>query len=66
MLFGYGRLEGLLVEPFTKEMGNASTVGTDKLGADGSLVDFNQQIEVSEWIGAIFPSVVQNVVCRRI
>ena len=47
MLFGYNGLEGL-VEPFTKWMDNAITVGSDRLGADGSLVDFNQQIEVSK------------------
>jgi len=40
MLFGYNGLEGL-VKPFTKGMDNASTVGTARSGADGSLVDFN-------------------------
>ena len=65
MLFGKGGLEGL-VKPFTKGMEDASTAGTHKPGADGSLVDFSQQIEVYEWIRAILLSVVLNVVCRRI
>ena len=66
MLFGYNRLEGL-VEPFTKGMDDASTVRTDRSGADVvSLVDFNQQIEVSEQIGEILLSVVPNIVCCRV
>ena len=65
MQFGYKGLESL-VDPFTKGMDNASTVGTDRSGADGSLVDFNQQIEVSKRIGAILLSVVPNVVRCRI
>ena len=39
MLFDNNGLEGL-VKPFTKRMDNASTIGADGAGADGSLVDF--------------------------
>ena len=46
-------------------MDDASTVGIDWSGDDGSLVDFNQQMEVSKQIGAILLSVVPNVVNHR-
>ena len=65
MLIVYNGLESL-VELFTKGMDNASTVGTDRPGADGSFVDFNQQIEVSKRIRAILLCAVPNVVRCRI
>ncbi len=61
MMFGYHGLEGL-VEPFTKRMDNASTIGADGAGADGSLVDFYCQVEVPKRIRAILEGIVPNVV----
>ena len=61
MLFDYNGLEGL-VEPFTERMDDASTIGADGAGADGSLVDFDCQVEVPKRIQAILLGVVLNVV----
>ena len=61
MLFDYDGLEGL-VEPFTERMDDASTIGADGAGADGSLVDFYCQVEVPKRIRAILLGVVPNVV----
>ena len=61
MLFDYDGLEGL-VKPFTERMDDASTIGADGAGADGSLVDFYCQVEVPKRIQAILLGVVRNVV----
>ena len=61
MLFDYDRLEGL-VEPFTERMDGASTIGADGAGADGSLVDFYCQVEVTKRIQGILLGLVLNVV----
>ena len=61
MLFDYDGLEGL-VEPFTERMDDASPIGADGAGADGSLVDFYCQVEVTKRIQAILLGLVLNVV----
>ena len=64
MQFGYKGLEGL-VKPFTKGVDNASTIGADRTGADGSLLNLDCQVEVAKGIRAIFLGMVLNVVCCR-
>ena len=51
-----------VVEPFTEGMDDASTIGADGAGADGSLVDFYCQVEVPKRIRAILEGIVPNVV----
>ena len=61
MFFFDDRLK-CIVEPFTKEMDNASTIGEDRTGADSSFVNLDCQVEVPKRIKAIFEGVVPNVV----
>jgi len=61
-LFFGNRLKGILVEPFTEGMDDASTIGANRTGADRSHVNLDCQVEVPKRIQAIFEGVVPNVV----
>ena len=49
MLFGDNRLMRV-IEPFSELMGKTSTVRANRVGADKSLANLNQQVEVTKRI----------------
>ena len=64
VLFGDDRLK-YVIEPFSDGMDKTSTVRATRSGADRSLVNLSQQVEVPKRNRAVLEGVVPNVVYHR-